>query len=233
MVDQPTTPAAEAAEPATPVGLATRARAYGALKAYRDEIDALLKQAQKLITEEQIEHFLATGSKNMVLTLPDGTRFGTMTVRENSDEPYVADGAAFLAWVDDQPALQANIETVERVKPEFEKNFLTELVTWVDDPTWEADPDGPEGQRAPLVAVYQDEIVPGLALRLAPKRPSSVATTFEQPTKAKGKVKTEANQLTGRQRILGFVADNGGIESLIDASRLLEPAPTSPVPATA
>jgi len=225
--DQPTTPQNDDET----VDLGTRALAYGALKALHDHLGGLLKQAKAAVDEEQIEHFLATGSKTTVLRLPDGTKFGAMTVREPSDEPYVADDAAFLAWVDEQPALQANIETVERVRPDFTKHMLTELVTWVDDPTWEADPDGPEDQRAPLVAVYKDEIVPGLAVRRAPKRPSSVATTFEKPTTAKGKVKTEANQLDGRARVLEFLDQHGGIESLLGEARLIEATPAQ-VPAT-
>jgi len=224
--ENPTTP--EAAEAVSP-DVAARLRAFGALRAIRDHYDDLLKQVEADIKAERIDHFVATGSKVTNLTLPDGTKFGTIVVRESSDEPYVADGAAFLSWVDDQTELRANIETVERVRPTFQKHLLTELVTWVDDPTWTADPDGPEDQRPPLVALYGDEIVPGIAVRRAPKRPTSAAAQFEKPTKAKGKVKTEANQLDGRDRILGFIAEQAkqgrGIESLLGETGLIDAGP--------
>lgn len=225
MSENPTTP--EAAEAVSP-DVAARLRAFGALKAIRDHYDGMFKQVEAEIKAERIDHFVATGSKVTNLTLPDGTKFGTIIVRDPADEPYVADDAAFLSWVDEQPELQANIETVERVRPDFTKHLLTELVTWVDDPTWEADPEGPEDQVAPLVALYGDVIVPGLAVRRAPKRPTSAASQFEKPTRAKGKVKTEANQLDGRDRVLRFLADQAaqgrGLEALLDETGLIEAA---------
>lgn len=77
----------------------------------RDEVLAALLDLRR-------EH----GMKSAVITLPDGTPIGTVTLTEPNDSFQVVDDKAFLRWVEDNHPNE--VEYVPTVRPSFKKMLL-------------------------------------------------------------------------------------------------------------
>lgn len=122
-----------------------------AYKAKRDEVQKLLDQAAA-----------ETGTRQIAITLPDGTEVAKTSLTSGSTEARVTDSEAFKAWVLEHHAEEIERQFVTSVRPAFAKKLLAEL-TAVGGTEW---PD-------PETGVIHD--VPGVAIAPARARGHRVA----------------------------------------------------------
>ena len=95
------------------------------LRALRDVIDAEYEAARLRVFAGLREARDEVGLKSMRVTLPDGTPIATVTLIDPKSATVVGDEAAFVAWVADR--YPGEIETQVRVRPSWQRKFLSEL----------------------------------------------------------------------------------------------------------
>lgn len=95
------------------------------LRALRDVIDAEYEAARLRVFAGLREARDEVGLKSMRVTLPDGTPIATVTLIDPKPTAVVGDEAAFVAWVADR--YPGEIETQIRVRPSWQRKFLSEL----------------------------------------------------------------------------------------------------------
>ena len=95
------------------------------LRALRDAIDAEYEAARLRVFAGLREARDEVGLKSMRVTLPDGTPIATVTLIDPKPAPVVSDEAAFVAWVADR--YPSEVETQVRVRPSWQRKFLSEL----------------------------------------------------------------------------------------------------------
>ncbi|GAA3268071.1 hypothetical protein [Streptomyces lavendulae] len=100
-----------------------------AYKAKRVEVQQLLDQAAA-----------ETGTRQIAITLPDGTEVAKTSLKAGSAEARVTDSDAFKAWVLEHHAAEIERQFVTKVRPAFEKKVLAELTAvggteWPDPET--------------------------------------------------------------------------------------------------
>jgi hypothetical protein len=95
------------------------------LRALRDIVDAEYEAARLRVFAGLREARDEVGLKSMRVTLPDGTPIATVTLVDPKPATVVGDEAAFVAWVADR--YPGEIETRVRVRPSWQRQFLSEL----------------------------------------------------------------------------------------------------------
>jgi hypothetical protein len=95
------------------------------LRALRDIIDAEYEAARHRVFAGLREARDEVGLKSMRVTLPDGTPIATVTLNDPRPATVVGDEGAFVAWVADR--YPSEIETQVRVRPGWQRKFLSEL----------------------------------------------------------------------------------------------------------
>lgn len=95
------------------------------LRALRDAIDAEYEAARLRVFAGLREARDEVGLKSMRVTLPDGTPIATVTLIDSKPATVVGDEAAFVAWVADR--YPSEVETQVRVRPSWQRKFLSEL----------------------------------------------------------------------------------------------------------
>ncbi len=183
---------------------AEKLRLYAAAKAVVDAQSADLKKIREDVERSAIEEFVTSEGrvKQAHITLPDGTKVGTLTVRETTDGFRIADPAAFEEWVAENYPEQVEIKVVTAVNAAFQTQLLSSAVIFAE---------GPDGDKVPVLAESGD-LVPGVEYVPAPP-PSSVGLTYV-PADKKG-VKTETSVLNGRERVMAFL-DGKPAAALLD-----------------
>lgn len=95
------------------------------LRALRDVVDAEYEAARLRVFSGLREAREEVGLKSMRVTLPDGTPIATVTLNDPRPTTIVGDEAAFVAWVADR--YPGEVETQVRVRPSWQRQFLSEL----------------------------------------------------------------------------------------------------------
>lgn len=110
------------------------------LKTLLDAVDAAYKakraEVQQLLDAAAEE----TGTRQVAVTLPDGTEVAKVSLSSGSAEAKVVDEAAFTAWVLENFASEIERKFVTNVRPQFAKKILDELTAaggtdWPDPET--------------------------------------------------------------------------------------------------
>jgi hypothetical protein len=107
------------------VSLKEDATTVAVLRALRDVIEAEYEAARLRVFVGLREARDEVGLKSMRVTLPDGTPVATVTVIDPKPATVVGDEAAFVAWVADR--YPSEVETQVRVRPSWQRKFLSEL----------------------------------------------------------------------------------------------------------
>lgn len=131
------------------------------LKTLLDVIDEAYKTKRAEVQQQLDDLARETGTRQIAVTLPDGTEIGKVSLSAGSSEAKVTDPDAFKAWVLEHHAGEIERQFLTSVRPAFEKKLLAEL-TAVGGTEW---PD-------PETGVIHD--VPGVAIAPARARTHSV-----------------------------------------------------------
>lgn len=131
------------------------------LKTLLDAVDDAYKVARAEVQEALDAAARDTGTRQISVTLPDGTEIAKVSLTSGSAEARVADAEAFKGWVMKHFATEIERQFVTTVRPAFTKRLLAEL-TATGGTEW-ADPE---------TGVIHD--VPGVAIAPARARTHSV-----------------------------------------------------------
>jgi hypothetical protein len=110
------------------------------LKTLLDVIDGEYKAVRAEVQQELDALARETGTRQIVVALPDGTEIGKVSLTSGAAEAKVTDPDAFKAWVLEHHAAEIHREFLTRVRPAFEKKLLAELTAaggteWADPET--------------------------------------------------------------------------------------------------
>jgi hypothetical protein len=103
------------------------------LKALRDMVDAEYEAARLRVFAGLREARADMGLKSMRVTLPDGTPVATVTLVDPRPAVGVVDEDTFTAWVAEN--YPDEVETRVRVRPSWQKQFISGLDTSSDQVT--------------------------------------------------------------------------------------------------
>jgi hypothetical protein len=131
------------------------------LKTLLDAVDGAYKAARAEVQQALDEAARDTGTRQISVTLPNGTEIAKVSLTSGTAEAKVSDDEAFKAWVMKNFATEIERQFVATVRPAFTKRLLAEL-TAAGGTEW-ADPE---------TGVIHD--VPGVAIQPARARTHSV-----------------------------------------------------------
>jgi hypothetical protein len=95
------------------------------LKALRDIVDAEYEAARQRVFAGLCEVRDETGLKSIRVTLPDDTPVATISLIDPKPAIAVSDEKAFLGWV--REYYPSEVETLVRVRPAWQRNFISGL----------------------------------------------------------------------------------------------------------
>jgi hypothetical protein len=110
------------------------------LKTLLDVIDEAYKAKRAEVQQELDALARETGTRQIVVALPDGTEIGKVSLTSGAAEAKVTDADAFKAWVLVHHASEIERQFLTSVRPAFEKKLLAELTAaggteWADPET--------------------------------------------------------------------------------------------------
>ncbi|WP_344089011.1 hypothetical protein, partial [Luedemannella helvata] len=97
------------------------------LKTLLDVINIAYKAKRAEVQQQLDDLARETGTRQIVVTLPDGIEVGKVSLTAGSSEAKVTDADAFKAWVLQNHAGEIEREFRTSVRPAFEKKVLAEL----------------------------------------------------------------------------------------------------------
>ncbi|MEO5317631.1 hypothetical protein PV761_03420 [Arthrobacter sp. CC3] len=156
-------------------------------KAVMDSLTAEIKKDREEHLKPLVEEWRRSGNKSFSVTLPDGTKIGSVTLTEGTDATVIADDTAYFMWMkanhpeeietitEPEQVVVIPAKTYEQVKPAA-LNRLLELEEF--------------GQAGDDIITKDGEKVPGVEYLKAPE-PSQFSVTYVG-AKAADKDKTKA-----------------------------------------
>lgn len=140
-------------------------------KAVLDSLTAEIKKDREEHLKPLVEEWRRSGNKSFSVTLPDGTKIGSVTLTEGTDATVIADDTAFFIWMKaNHPEEIETITEPEKVIParSYEQVKPAALNRLLEDEFVQADN---------MIVTKEGEPVPGVEFVKAPA-PSQFSVTY-------------------------------------------------------
>ena len=157
------------------------------LLALRDRIGEEAKTAREAVLEGLVDAQAELGVHSVDVTLPDGTKIATASLKEGKGRIAVTNEAAFVAWVKGQWPDQI----VETVRPAFRTLLLDRLVPVGGESDAAADP-------------TTGDVAAGVAAYPPPERPTTFQIRFADGGRAEVAAQWRDGRLAGVAEVLAI-----------------------------
>lgn len=145
------------------------------IKAYYDALGDFLRDAREDHLEDLMDRYDDEGTKSFTITLPDGTRIGSVTIPEPKSSTDIVDEASLFEYAEERDGI-----TTETIPATAERTIKKLSPKWLDALKQRA----VEGDDGTLVDPETGEVIPGLKVTPG-ARPKSFTVRYEREGRQK------------------------------------------------